>query len=600
MAVVYRARDTYLGRPVSIKILREQFAMDADFIQRFRREAQAVASLSHPNIVSLYDVGQDGDLHFLVMEYVEGENLKDHIARNGPLEPREAVDVTLQVLDALEHAHQRQVVHRDIKSHNILLASNGRVKVTDFGIARAAALGTLVHTDKVIGSAHYFSPEQARGRMVDERSDLYSLGVVLYEMLTGDVPFHGDNPISVGLKHVQEEPLAPRQANPAIPPDIEKVIKKALAKDPAQRYQAVAEFRADLQNWLAGRPVRAGDDWGSKTLVAGMEPVTAADQAAARPPNGRAARRPPRGNLKPWAIGLAVLLVLAGAAGYLFLRWFQVPAVEVPDVRRLSQVKAAKVLEDRGLRAVPVAEQNNDEVPTGYVIDQSPAPGEMVKRGREIGLVLSLGPQLITVRDVTGLHRQVAQNLLTNEGFRVEAVSRYDENVPKDYVINQNPSGGSPVKRGTAVYLTISQGPPPPPFSMPDLRGSTREDALNTLQQMGLRLRQETRALSGYPEGRVVRQVPAPNETVREGDQVDLVVSEGCAAVTTRTFPVQAVGPVTVRVTVTDQLGERVIYERSHQPGDQVSLPDICWDATVGRLTVYVDGQAVSQEMLTP
>ncbi len=610
MAVVYRARDAFLGRPVSIKVLREQFASDADFLERFRREAQAVASLSHPNIVSLYDVGQDGDVHYLVMEYVEGRTLKDRIAHDGPLPARTAVEVARQVLDALEHAHQQQVVHRDIKSHNILLAKSGRVKVADFGIARATNGATLVHTGSIVGSAHYFSPEQARGRAVDERSDLYSAGVVLYEMLTGNVPFQGDSPISVALKHVQEEPPSPRDVNPAVPPDLEKVIKKALAKDPARRYQTVGEFRADLDAWLAGRPVEDGGGWEDETLVAGPDRAwnvdlpdsrVSTDGVAERRRAGRhnAGRPPAGGRLKLVALAVLAALALAGYGVYLFMSWFQVPVVKVPDVRGIDQVEAGKRLEAAGLRAAVLAQPHSDQ-PAGIVIGQKPAPGEEVKRGREVGLTVSRGPEFVTVPDVTGQPRQTAQNLLNIDGFKIVENSGYHETVPRDYVINQNPSGNSSVKRGSTVFLTISKGPPPPPFGMPDLIGSTLEDALNTLQQLRLTPRQQARELSGFPEGRVARQSPVPGATVREGDAVDLVVSSGCAAVTQKTFPVTADAPVAVRVTVADQLGQRVVYERSHQPGDQVSLQDICWDGTLGRLTVYYGDQIVSQEVLVP
>ncbi|MFS8544437.1 MAG: Stk1 family PASTA domain-containing Ser/Thr kinase, partial [Limnochordales bacterium] len=266
MAVVYRALDIVLHRPVAIKCLRPQFASDPEFRQRFIQEAQAAASLSHPNVVNIFDVGRAGDVHYIVLEYVQGRNLKEILREEGRLSPRRAAHIARAVARALEAAHRRQLIHRDIKPHNILITPEGRVKVTDFGIARAASTATLTQTGTVIGSVHYFSPEQARGEAVGPASDLYSLGVVLYEMLTGTVPFVGESPIAVAIKHVQEEPVPPRRHVPTIPVWLERVVLKALAKDPAQRYASAEEMAQDLAwrtDQVAARPLAPADeeDW---------------------------------------------------------------------------------------------------------------------------------------------------------------------------------------------------------------------------------------------------------------------------------------------------------------------------------------------------
>ena len=250
MAIVYKARDLILNRPVAVKVLRSQFCTDEDFVNRFRREAQAVASLSHPNVVGVYDVGQEGDTHYMVMEYIEGYTLKEVIIQRGALPVEEAVRIAEQICDALDHAHQNQIIHRDIKPHNIMIGKNGRVKVTDFGIARAVTSATITHTNAMLGSVHYFSPEQARGGITGEKSDLYSLGIVLYEMVTGELPFSGDSPISVALKHLQEPLPEPRTVNPAIPQSVENVIFKALVKDPFLRYSSAREMLEDLETCL--------------------------------------------------------------------------------------------------------------------------------------------------------------------------------------------------------------------------------------------------------------------------------------------------------------------------------------------------------------
>lgn len=613
MAVVYKARDTRLGRPVSIKVLRDQYTMDADFLSRFRREAQAVASLSHPNIVSIYDVGRDGDVHYLVMEYVEGETLKTKIARERPLPPAVAVDITLQILEALEHAHRRRVIHRDIKPHNIMITRDGLVKVTDFGVARADG-GTIVHTGAIVGSAHYFSPEQARGGHVDARSDLYSLGVVLFEMLSGRLPFDGENPLSVALKHVQERPPSARTLQPSVPPALDRIVARALAKDPARRYASVAEFRADLRAWQRSDPApllpaaAVAEAAGTREEAGGSEEDTFVvrdrllDEALGEEESPEEAEAPPEGR-DLWRRALAVLGVLAVVAAgagyglYAFLRWFNVPSVQVPGVVGLSLPDAQRELSRAGLGWEVGATRSSRDVPANYVLSQNPAAGEEVKRGRRIQLVLSKGPDLVEVPDVTGKHRYEARNVLENLGFAVDESERYDETVNADYVIEQSPRGGNRVEQGSTVYLRVSLGPPPPPFPMPNLVGGTRDDADRILADTGLRPGVVTEALTGFPAGVVASQSPAPGVTVRAGEAVDLVVSSGCAATTPRSVPITGPGPVLLRAVLSDRSGERVIYEARHQPGERAAF-DVCWDGIAARLLLYADGELVSREVL--
>lgn len=613
MAVVFKARDIRLGRPVSIKVLRDQYTTDADFLSRFRREAQAVASLSHPNIVSIHDVGQDGDIHYLVMEYVEGETLKTKIARERPLPPSVAVDITLQILEALEHAHQRRVIHRDIKPHNIMITPDGLVKVTDFGVARADG-GTIVHTGAIVGSAHYFSPEQARGGHVDARSDLYSLGVVLFEMLSGRLPFDGENPLSVALKHVQELPPSARALQPSVPAALDRIVARALAKDPARRYASVAEFRADLRAWQRSDPgallpaAAVAEAAGTREGAGGSEEDTFVvrdrllDEALGGQDAPEEAETPPEGrNL--WSRALAVLGVLAvvgagaGYGLYAFLRWFNVPAVRVPGVVGLSLPDAQRELSGAGLGWEVGATRSSREVPANYVLSQSPAAGEEVKRGRRIQLVLSKGPDLVEVPDVTGKHRYEARNVLDNLGFAIDESPQYDETVPNEYVIEQSPRGGTRAEQGSTVYLRVSQGPPPAPFPMPNLVGGTRDDADRILADTGLRPGVVTESLTGFPAGVVASQSPAPGVTVRAGEAVDLVVSAGCAATTPRSVPITGPGPVLLRAVLSDRSGERVIYEAQHQAGEQASF-NVCWDGVAARLLLYANGELVSREVL--
>ncbi len=608
MAVVFKGRDNFLGRPVSIKVLREQFATDGEFLQRFRREAQAVASLSHPNIVSLFDVGQDGNTHYLVMEYVEGETLKDKISQEGPLPVVVAVDIASQILAALEQAHRKRVVHRDIKPHNILITPGGQVKVTDFGIARAMDGSTLVHTGSIVGSAYYFSPEQARGQPADARSDLYSVGVVLYEMLAGSVPFDGDNPLSVAIKHVQEEPPSLRRANPSVPFALEQVVRRALAKEPERRFQTAEEFRSALEAWrhrrLGSGGVGAGFSWRDDTLVAGRGeewqwPVNGkqeSEDADAVSEEAGGGRR--RGRLLPVLAVVLGVLALAGYALFGFMRWLQVPVVTVPDLVNRSLPDAQRLLDERGLQWEVVGTQHSD-VPANYVLRQDPPAGETVKRGRTISLWISGGPEWATVPDVVGRHRQEAEAILDNLGLGVEEGHRYDEKVPEEYVIDQQPPKGSRVQRGTKVFLTISRGPAPAPFRLPNLVGSTVDEARRTLEQVRLRVNRIDSRLSGFPAGVVAGQDPPAGTLVREGDMVDLTVSSGCAATTQRTILVESDHPVTVRVVVIDQAGPRTVYEALHGPGDEVAVNDICWDGGIARLQVFFDQELKAQEVLT-
>lgn len=601
MAVVYKATDSYLGRPVSVKILREQLATDPDLLHRFRREAKAVASLSHPNVVSLFDVGHEGETNYLVMEYVEGETLKKRISGQGALSPAAAVNIAVQILDALEHAHEKKVIHRDIKPHNILITSSGLVKVTDFGIARAVDGSTLVHTGEILGSAHYFSPEQAKGQPVDARSDLYSLGVVMFEMLTGRLPFEGDNPLSIALKHIQEEAPDARLFNGLVPPGLERIVRKALAKDPSHRYQSAAEFRADLRAWKEGRAdsradarsqpasedtlvIRGDHEWEAR--------VNGAGAGGGRTGKGR------RVTIMVIAFVLLAILGVSGYGVYAFYSWLQVPTVQVPPVEGLPLTEAQDLLDKRGLHVEIVADRHDMRLPANHVLEQKKAPGELVKQGSTISLVVSRGPEWRQVPGVKGMHMLEARTQLENSGLEVEEVFVYDGEVLEGYVVDQNPRQGERVQKGARVYVTVSKGVAPEPFKMPNLVGNALEDARSAIEEVGLRVGVVSESLTSFPAGIVAAQNPKPGDSVVEGNAVDITVSTGCLATAARTIPVTAEDTVTVRVILADRSQERVVYEGIHAPGEQVELPDICWDGEVARLTVYFNDRMVSQEVL--
>src|SRR5690606_23427971 len=393
MALVYKARDMLLGRKVAVKILRQQFVGDEEFIKRFRREAQAAASLSHPNVVSIYDVGQDGDIHYIIMEYVEGINLNDKIKQQAPLQVEEAVNIAMQICDALDHAHSNGIIHRDIKPHNILIGKNGRVKVTDFGIARAITSADITQTGSVLGSVHYFSPEQAKGAAQDAVSDLYSLGIVLYQMLTAKLPFSGDSPISVALKHLQEEVESPRAINPHIPQSVENIVLKALRKSPRERYASARAMLKDLDVCLLPEKRNEpkwypdGDEEDDREKTRIMPAIRKAAEPPRRDPEQSGDRmqgdrmrwegledEPKRGWkwVKPvaWLLVIGLVLSAMWVAVGKFGEMVKVEEVEVPSVIGLPYEQAVAALEAAGLTAAEPEYRPSDLYPEGVVVDQ--------------------------------------------------------------------------------------------------------------------------------------------------------------------------------------------------------------------------------------
>lgn len=608
MALVYRAEDTALGRPVALKVLRSQFAADPEFVRRFRREAQAAASLSHPNIVSIYDVGQEGEHHYIVMELVEGETLKSRIQRQGPLSVEETTRIGLEILAALEHAHSHKIVHRDIKPHNILLSRDGRVKVTDFGIARAVTTDTVTNTGSILGSAHYFSPEMAKGQGATEQSDLYSLGVVLYEMVTGRVPFQGESPITVALKHVQEEVLPPGVLNPQLPAELEAIILRALAKDPAQRFSSAAEMRQTLEQFLedhrAGRTRLVDGDYPTLDLRAirqrqHREPALAEadleqdweEDGVSRP----VARR------RRWGLYLLIsfaALFLGGLAygGYVLSRLLEVPEVPVPDVVGRSAQEAEQILRAAGLQMQVKGQEYSTEIPVGHVTRQEYEPGYIKKQGSVVGVWLSLGPRTVTVPDVRRLTRAEAENQLVQVGLRVGAVTEvFAQDVEAGRVAEQSPPPGTQVQEGAVVDLKISRGT----RRVPNLVGRSLGEAPTHLANAGLTLGEVSRVQSPQPKDTVIGQDPKPDAEVPPGTRVNVTVSDGVppppVKETTVTIHLQPGSPedrgyVNVRVLKFDAAGTEVLHEAPHLIGDSFVLP-VRWVGDQAKLEVYINGQ---------
>ncbi|WP_068785100.1 Stk1 family PASTA domain-containing Ser/Thr kinase [Paenibacillus phocaensis] len=549
MALVYKAQDLLLNRYVAIKVLRQQFVNDEEFIRRFRREAQSAASLSHPNIVSVYDVGQEDEVHYIVMEYVEGQNLNEIIKERAPLQVEEAVRIASQIADALDHAHHNQIIHRDIKPHNILIGRNGRVKVTDFGIARAVTSATITQTGSVVGSVHYFSPEHAKGVATGEKSDLYSLGIVLYQMLTGRLPFLGESPISVALKHLQEQFDEPRTVNPMIPQSVENIILKSMRKNPAERYQSAKEMLRDLETCLL--PERKMEsklafiedhDEDSTRIIPAIRPQNqgpsagpsklSRDSGTTVEERGSSPKKKIWGKPALWiSLTLVVLLALAGVAWYV-TSLVTVPEVAVPNVLNLEEEKAIQTLTDKGIAVGNIAREYKEGVDEGIVYEQSKPEGTMVKEGSAIDLKVGAEQPPQKMPALTGSYDAALQQL-KDLGVDEARVTKSEENsseIEPGNIISQSPDAGSEFDPETVnVVLKVSKGPSE--VKMPNLVNKTQAEAEKAIRDLGLELAEDgikEEASFEVEAGKVTKQWPyAPEELVAPGSKVTLFISTG-------------------------------------------------------------------------
>lgn len=480
MAIVYKARDLILDRIVAVKVLRSEFSDDDEFIRRFRREARSVASLSHPNIVNIYDIGDDAsDIYYIVMEYVEGETLKQLIKRAAPLSLGQALYMMDQITAAIAHAHEQHVVHRDIKPHNILLNENGQVKVTDFGIAVAGTSATITHTKSVLGSAHYFSPEQAKGGHADTKSDIYSLGIVLFEMLTGELPFSGESPVSIALKHLQESIPDPRQLNPSIPQSVENIVLKALSKDPSHRYGSVEDMKEDMRTALDPDRLNEpkftvpGDDEETTKMMAPVGEQNDGHKDNGHDGNGvdgpsdassgNGKQKKPKRMKKILLTILLILLLIGGGAVAAFTvipDLLSVETVSVPDMVGMELDEATTLLEEQKLE-VESEEMFSNEYDEGVVAKQNPEAETEVKIGTAVELFVSKGPEEITLDSYIGRDKASVELLLEEFDFKdVQFTGVYDEQHDEGTIIEQEPDAGTElVPEDTVLTLTYSKGP---------------------------------------------------------------------------------------------------------------------------------------------
>ncbi|WP_019874468.1 Stk1 family PASTA domain-containing Ser/Thr kinase [Sporichthya polymorpha] len=526
MAEVRLGKDVRLGRTVAVKTLRSDLALDSTFQQRFRKEAQSAASLNNPAIVSVYDTGEDYadgvPVPYIVMEYVDGQTLRELLASGRRLLPERAMEIVAGVLTALDYSHQAGIVHRDIKPGNVMLTRSGTVKVMDFGIARAIAdaSATMTATAAVIGTAQYLSPEQAKGEKVDARSDLYSAGCLLYELLTGQPPFTGDSPVSVAYQHVRENPKPPSLVDPAVTPPMDAIVLKSLAKNPENRYQSAAEMREDIERALDGRPITAPavmTDAVTQQLVTSRPPTAAMPPVAA----GDGGRRGTLGwvLLLLAVIAVAVLGVIVGKE----VLGSKGEKVAVPLVQGLTQEQAEETLEARGLKPV-VSFKNDPNVSEGRVISQDPAASSTLTRGDEVTLVVSQGEVRATVPDVVGLPLADARKALEAADLVPNKVTRRNSDRPNNEVLETNPKAGTKRELNSRVDLVVSNGVPL--VEVPNVVGQPYATAYATVSQAGFVVPSPSQEVSDrYPPGYVLRQVPEGGTQLQKGSNVTFVLT---------------------------------------------------------------------------
>ena len=530
MATVYKATDKVLKRYVAVKILRDEFTTDEEFIKRFEVEAQSAARLTHPNIVSIYDVGVEENLYYIVMELIQGKTLKEIIVEErGPLPWKWSVNVAIQIASALEMAHRNNIVHRDIKPHNIIITEDGIAKVTDFGIAKAVSNSTITAFGTTIGSVHYFSPEHARGGYTDAKSDIYSLGVVMYEMVTGKVPFDADTPVSVALKHMQEEPEEPIEVNPNIPVAVNKIIMKALQKDSTLRYQTATDMLRDLRTALKNPE---GD------LVEELEyDETAKTQKINTSDYSKKENRKKENKFIAWIkahkklsifIGLILLFAISLGGTMLVLGITNPPEVEMPNVVGMSREEAQKEIESTKLKFEVEKEEYDAEVPEGFVISQDPKYMERfnkVKEGSTVKVVISKGQEKTTVPKVVGMTKEEAIQAIEDANLKAEVIEETSKKVEEGYVISQDTEADTEIAAGETIKIHVSTGTGIKQVTVVSVVGQDEATAKKTLEDLGLKVT-ITYTDSTKDNGKVATQSIADGKVVDEGTAITLTVNK--------------------------------------------------------------------------
>ena len=566
MSIVYKAKDNRLQRFVAIKELREEFVQDEEFVNKFRKEALSAASLSHPNIVGIYDVGSDHEIHYIVLEYVEGQTLKQVIEEKGPFDSKTVLELGIQMVSALKHAHQKKIIHRDIKPQNILMTYDGVLKVTDFGIAKAVDSSTIVATGNAIGSVHYFSPEQAKGKYVNESSDLYSCGIVLFELATKKLPFEADSHISIALKHINEELPKPSAINPNIPKNLENLILKATAKNQADRYQNADEMLHDMRGILQNPNYHVkGNNYTERTILLSAEETQLLRESQKETLKAEEVERmdeeeksifedevgfneqedEDEGEVSTFyrvvasmggILATLALVVVISLAGVFWLpNLGKAKSYSVPNVIDMTLEMAKEEIEKTNLK-VKVIQLETDEADNGIVVDQNPSAGTAVKKNSIVEITVAISDENantdineeITVPDFENADSTEVMRQIVALGLQVGDTSfDYSDTIESGKVMSQTPAAGSVAKQGDVVDLVISKGIEKSSIAVPDLRGLTPDQARSTLKGLKLELGEQKEEVSDTEAGYIIRQSLSVGTTVEEGTKVNITVSKG-------------------------------------------------------------------------
>ena len=582
MATVYKAKCLVLKRYVAVKVLRDEFTTDEEFIKRFNVEAQAVASLTHPNIVSVYDVGHEGNLYYIVMELVKGKTLKEIIVEEGVLGWKWSVKIAMQIASALETAHRNNIIHRDIKPHNIIITEDGVAKVTDFGIAKAVSNSTITAFGTTIGSVHYFSPEHARGGFTDARSDLYSLGVVMYEMVTGRVPFDSDTPVSVALKHMQEEPIEPIKIKPDLPQSVNDIIMKAMRKEANERYQTATEMIKDLELAL-----KHPEEQFVSTHTLGDSPTQKISLNYAEELQKQETRKK-MGKLdkikkyfeehpvvKVIAIILACILVFSIAMGgtYLALSLSRAKEVQIPNLQGLTKEEAEQKAKELKIKLEVSEEKYHLEIPEGQIIEQDPKYQDnyKIKEGSTIKIVVSKGQEIVEMPKVVGKTKDEATKNLKEIGLEVKVEEEFSDDVEKNYITKQEIAEGEKIPAGTTVTIYSSMGIEQ--VQVPDLSGKTESEAKSAINSAKLKWKSTDKTSdSSKPNGVVVNQSISSGSMVDKNTEITITINE---------FDEIKTG--TINVNVKSLLGGKVEYEDE----EKTVVKNVRVKIMVGSDTVY-------------
>ena len=595
MATVYKATDLVLKRYVAVKVLRDEFTTDEEFIKRFETEAQSAARLVHANIVSIFDVGVDNGIYYIVMELIQGKTLKEIIVEErGPLPWKWSVNVAIQIASALEMAHKNNIIHRDIKPHNIIITEDGIAKVTDFGIAKAVSNSTITAFGTTIGSVHYFSPEHARGGYTDAKSDIYSLGVVMYEMVTGKVPFDADTPVSVALKHMQEEPIPPIEANPHLPEAVNKIILKALKKDPMLRYQTATELLQDLRMALknpSGDFVNDEDyDPTARTQRISTQDVDRMQKNSRKKEDNKFVAFIKNHKVFSSFIGLILLFFIAFGGTMLVLKATNPKEVEMPNIVGLTKDEAQQKVESAKLKFVVSSEEYNTDVEENYIISQEPTYVEgynRVKEGSEVKVVVSKGTEKTKVPKVVGMSKDDAIEAIENAKLKAEIVEESSKKVQEGYVINQETDANTEVNAGETVKIHVSTGTEK--ATVPGVVGKSQDEAKKTLQDLGFVVTVTTSEDNSKDNGVVLKQSLDEGKSVEKGSEITITVNK-----------LAEIKTIPIKVNVKSLLNGN-IYEATtgNEVDEDKKVKNVKLEVKVGDDTIYSQSVKASETSIS-